>query len=775
MIFLHPSLLLVLLVLFAPCDAWGERLEIDLASGLADSILARDPGARNGRCVVADVSKLSGTAFDAGTPPLRPGCYRVQFRIKLPRINDENTAPLQWHLGVGGAGRGDRPFDILLIEQAGVFQDIPCNFVVPERGQATLTLSWKRVALRPDRRADVRVEKKDLPTVKEMAGTGEAAEGLTDDDIDVELSEEPPLAALKYLYMAIEQVSVTRASDVSIETLSVDKIRYLPGESPAVSVGVRNADVQGRTLRLETIFVHDLDTVIPVDERTLDLAAGAGASFTCQGPPVEKKWGYEVRCRATEGDRQLAERSEFFTVHDNLWAVLITGRGPSQFTAHVTRERAIQSAASNKARYQNFVESGFWAPDEFGDFTPDTESWWGGQGCYYGSVQGTKMQIEEGHKAGIAFAVYSNIWGGDGPPAFEMIRRRPDLGYASAFNVGWFDRWDRNPMGTDKKRFPMHVWPLTIIRHGAGGEAIRHHARELIATHRMFGWDAVRYDSHSISNESAALVKVVKEVVRAEIPSFQFGYNSSVPHRVPDLIDAFREHCEGGGGIMEEGIRQFGGGGMSFTGGATYEVFARRILEFKNEARESGGHFLAIGMDKCFPNDLVYQYIFWLAGNTHPCYDWLEASVANYAQFATRFAGLLWDLNVIPVKSPEKWLEVGESESFLWLWKDYVHQRDMGGGRRQLIVHLIQKPAEAVLYTHDDNKTPPLREHLRLSLRLPAGSAVRNVWFLTAEYSLTQRSIPYESPGEGRIAFTVPRLRFWSTVVVDLAGAGPFE
>jgi hypothetical protein len=305
-------------------------------------------------------------------------------------------------------------------------------------------------------------------------------------------------------------------------------------------------------------------------------------------------------------------------------------------------------------------------------------------------------------------------------------------------------------------------------------DPIRHHARELIAAHRMLGWDAVRYDSHAISDGNARLVDLTRNLVHAQVPEFQFGYNSSVPGRDPGITNAFRIHCEGECLIMEEGIRQFGGGGMSFSGGASYEAFARRILDFKEEARGYGGHFIAIGMDKCYPNDLVYQYIFWLAGNTHPCYDWQDTAVADYAQFATRFAGLIWDLAVKPLPSPERWLEVGDAADFLWLWPRYVHQRDLGNGRVQVIAHLINTPAEKRLFTHDDAKVPPPREDVPLSFRVPAGASVRNVWFLTPEYELTRQRLEHRL-SDGRVSFVVPRIRFWSTAVIELDQAEAFQ
>ena len=769
--------LCALIVAFAAgaSGAAADVVQTDLWDGVADAIIGKDPDAKTKRCVVADLSPISGTAFAVDTPRLDAGVYQAVIRLKLAQISNINTAPLHWRVAIAGAGAGGRSFDILLIERAGAYQEIPCRFIVDQAGPARVSLSWQRVSLTRDVPAGIRVEKKDLPDAAEMI----AVEGDDDDfdelAIEAQLAAEPPIGGLKYLYMAVDEVRVERLRDLDVAALAVDKIRYDPGEKPIVSLAVRNYAARARTVVVRTVLVHDLDTVIPVDERTLEMAAGGRSEFTCTGPALEGKWGYAVRCQLLEGDQAVAQRREYFTVHDNMWAVLMSGSMPAQFTAHITRERAVAKARRNKARYRTWVESGFWAPDEFGDFTPDSENWWGGQGCYYGGVTGTKVMIEEGHKVGITFAVYSNIWGGDGPPAFEMVRRRPDWGHPSTFNVEWFERWDRNTMGRGGGPMPMHVWPITIIHHGGADEPARHHGRELIATHRMFGWDAVRYDSHAISDRNARVVGIVKEVVRAELPRFQFGYNSSVPQGNKRLTEAFRAECEGAGGIMEEGIRQFGGGGMSYRGGATYEVFARRILSFKEEARRHGGHFMAIGTDEQYPNDLLYQYIFWFAANTHMCYDWQDSLVANYAQFATRFAGLLWDLNVTTVPNPEKWVIVGKAADFLWLWKDYVHQRDLGGGRRQLIIHLINAPLEKVLYTHDDCKVPPPRENIHLDVALPDGAKVRGLWLLTPEYELTQSKLGWEVEETGGITFAVPRLRFWSTVVVDMENAHALE
>lgn len=738
-------------------------------AGAKDAVICKDTLAPRGRCIVGDGSKPAGTIISAQTEALTPGSYLLHLPMALGVTNHINTAALEWQLTVGGSGKGGRTFDMLMIERAKVYQTIDCPFVVERAGSATVTLSWRRVSL--DGKGTgvrTRVTAAEMPTVGgSMEATVKPRKDRDASLAEMELEGEPDIGTLKTLTMAAAPFRIEKLSNIAITRLEVDKVRYRPGERPAISLEVRNLSDKPRKFTCDLSLLRELDetTALP-PVLTETVAPGQAATLSCQGPALSERWGYEVRAVVKDEGGASATASEYFTVHDNMWAVAITGRAPAQFTAHVTRENAIASAKDSHRLYRNWVESGFWAPDEFGDFTPDTENWWGGQGCYYGGVNGTKMMIEEGHKRGISYAVYSNIWGGDGPPAFETVRRDPEWGYPSTFNTEWFERWDRNTMGTGKPGPGMHVWPITIIT--GKEEPFRHHGRELIATHKMFGWDAVRYDSHSIDDGTARMVELGREVVWKELPDFQYGYNSSVPGGDPAKLNAFKAQCRNGGLIMEEGI------GSSGENHVSYEDFARKILDFKEEARRYGGNFLAIGMSICPRNDLLYQYIFWLAGNTHPCYDWQSVCVANYMQLATRYSGLIWDLNVTSVAQPQKWIDMGDAADQLWMWPRYVHQRDVGGGRRQLIVHLINKPLETRLNTNDDCRLPAPIEKMRVAVKFPAGAKLKAAWSITGEYSLTQRKLPAVQEGQG-VTLTLPRLRFWNMLVIELDSCGSFE
>ncbi len=711
---------------------------------------------------------------------LSPGIHRVSVLLKASQVNHINTAPLWWTLTIADArGQilGSRKFSIQNIERAGVYQEFSCNFSLSSPAAVRCNLAWERVAVGKTVSTEVRVEKKDIPVSPDLDMLDDAPPAFDGLDLDVMLEDEPPIAGLKYLYSAAAGFQVEQVSDIAVEGLEVDKIRYNPGEQAVIKLTIRNYSALPRSVTVDTVLINDMDTVIPVDSRDVTIERNSRLPLELKGPAFADRWGYAVRCLVREGDKLLAEGAEYFTVHDNFWAVAINGSGPRQFTGNITdREIAAAGAERIKQRYCNWVESGFWAPDEFGDFTPDTELWWGGQGCYYGGVTGTKLMIEEGGKRGISYVLYSNIWGGDGPPAFELLRKHPDWGHPSTFNTDWFERWDLNISGSGKPGMALRVWPITIINYGLE-EPFKHHASELVGAHRMMGWDGVRYDSHAISPGNARVMDIVKKTVREELPGFRFGYNSSVPQgaRISDeIMEAFRAECEGEGLIMEEGIRQFGGGGLSFGGNVPYEKWARRLLDFKEMARRNGGHFLAIGLDECFPNDALYMRLLWLAGNTHPCYDWGEPScVGDHIQFATRFAGQLWDLNVAPLRTPEKWVDFGGFETNLWLWKDFVHQRDMGDGRRQLILHMINAPAAEHLMGVPDNSLPPPRENIRVAAKLPGSPKVRGVWLATPDGVLTQESLKFERAGD-TVSFTVPRLRFWDMIVVDLEGADEF-
>lgn len=708
-----------------------------------------DKAAGNGRSLVVDLRDPMGRAFTVVSDPLEPGIYQAVARLKFSPLGTEATANLRWTMTVDPGGA--KTFDILTVEQAHVYQDFVCPFRITKPGPVTVTLDWKRGEGRSGSKDDlrahpVRTNAADDPDAETIPDAPHAGDGAIVDTLD-------------YVNMAIDAVTVTPVGDVDISDLSVDKIRYRPDDTPIIKVTVCNFTGHARAFTAVTELVCDFDTVIPVETRPLAVPAGGSASYTCTGPALTQRWGYAVRARVLENGTSRAEAMEYFTVHDHMWACMMIGTMPAQSTRDVTVESARACALRNKQTYGNFVEHFVWAPDDFGDFTPDTEYWYGGQACYAGSIRGTHAMIDEGHKVGMTYALYANLWGGGGPPAYEMIRRHPDWGKPSFYNTEWMERWGKDP--------GMHVWIMTNNNY-ANPAPFHHHAKEIIATHRIYGWDAIRYDSYTNIQGDDPMLRLVKADVAKEAPEVQWGYNTIVPG-APELCpDAFRELCRNGGLIMDEGARGYG----QYKG--KYDDLARRLLYWSTATRRFGGHLTAIGQDKCFANDYLYQYVFWLTANTHPWFGGGDGDgpMPNYRRFATRYAGLIFDLAVTPVPDPMRYVNLGDHPPLLYLFPEYVRQRDLGNGRRQFILQFVNPPVATHLWTNEDNVLPSPREPFPVTVTLPGTAKVRNVWHLTAEPVLTQHALPFVMHGR-EVIFTAPRLRFWNMVVLDLENAGP--
>jgi hypothetical protein len=728
----------------------AEPMALDvLANPGKNALVYEDKTSEHGRCLVVDVRDPVGRACKVVSEPLAPGIYQAVVRLKFSPLGTEATANLRWTIAVEPGGA--KTFDILTAEKAHAYQDFVCRFTLTRPGPVTITLDWKRGEGRPGSKDDLRAHPSDLKPLEDPDDAGPA--------VDAHAGAGPAVDTLDYVNMAIAGITIRPVGDLEVSNLEVDKIHYRPGEAPAVSVTVRNYAPRARNIEAVTELLTELDTVIPVDKRQLTVPASGAAELTCKGPVLTQPWGYAVHTRLLEDGATRTEASEYFTMHDNMWACMMIGTMPGQCTRDVTVESARACALSNKKHYGNFAEHFVWAPDDFGDYTPDTEYWYGGQGCYAGSIRGTHAMIDEGHKVGMTYALYANLWGGGGPPSYEMIRRHPDWGKPSFYNTEWMERWGKDP--------GMHVW--IMCNNNYDNPAPFHwHAKEIIATHRIYGWDAIRYDSYTNIQGDDPKLRLVKADVAKVAPEVQWGYNTIVPGSVDLYPDAFRELCRNGGLIMDEGARGYG---MSK---GSYEDLARRLLLWSTDTRRFGGHLTAIGQDKCYANDYLYQYVFWLAANTHPWFGGGDGDgpMPNYRRFATRYAGLIFDLAVTPVPDAMRWIDLGDKVTSLYLFPEYVRQRDLGNGQRQLILQFVNPPVATHLWTDETNVLPLPRDPFSVKVTLPGAAKVRNVWHLTAEPVLTQAALPFEVRGR-TVTFTAPRLRFWNMVVLDLDGAGP--
>jgi hypothetical protein len=296
----------------------------------------------------------------------------------------------------------------------------------------------------------------------------------------------------------------------------------------------------------------------------------------------------------------------------------------------------------------------------------------------------------------------------------------------------------------------------------------------------------VRYDSGMTDPESGDVLRLVKRTVNRACPGFQWGYNTGL-HRTENppppssgkwdsdpnaewnklpLKPVFDILCEDGGMIMDEWNNH------AATDGWTYESYAGRHVNIRKQAHSRGGHVVLCSFEPESHADGIYQEILPLAARTHRGWDPLKGgrAGANYEQFATRYAGYVWDNEAVELEKAEQWIDWGESAKFLFKWPSYSYLQKNGKAGSDLILQMVNMPPERVC-SYDDCRVPPPRRDLKCSIRLPEGLKVNEVWRATAEPELKQEKLPHKVV-DGQLVFTVPKLRFWNMVVVRLDGEG---
>ena len=434
-------------------------------------------------------------------------------------------------------------------------------------------------------------------------------------------------------------------------------------------------------------------------------------------------------------------------------------------------ENCERMAQHVKKSYANAIEFVFWAPDDFGDLTPTETPYWGGQLRHQSGAESTRLLIEAFHRAGIACSFYATFTGGGGRAGYDLYRKHPDWFRPAFYDVAQLDRWDRSK--------EMMSWPRVGVRSDLAAPYL-HHGREIIRSAEHFGWDSIRYDSNmgvkAPDTDEPYVAKyfpMVKEMVMKAAPHFRWGYNDAL-HRQnlkkePALDKLFSTLCEGGGMIMDEYNNH------AFQDGWPYDKYARRHRHIRDMVHARGGHYTLCPGKPKMASDQVYQAILPLVARGHHAWDPQKGGYpyTNYHRFSTRYAGQLWDNQArVPAKAAEM-VQWQLKDGALFHWQDYAYHRQLGDGRAELIMHLVNAPPKRV-NAYDDGRVPPPLKDLRCTVSLPPGSQASAVWSATTDPAMQQTRLPHQTAGQA-LTFTIDRVRFWTMVVVQLNGKGEWQ
>jgi len=569
--------------------------------------------------------------------------------------------------------------------------------------------------------------------------------------------------------------------------------------------------------------------------------------------------GREVRAVLSfEGGRRVAAR-EFFLVTDRPLRMThggTLGEFPARVWTEETRdlewEREVGRGLVRRKRkfYTGAPEMFAWAPDDFACLAPEADRWRSGQTLYFMSKPGLKAMIDEAHRQGMVASFYATkwIWG---PVGFEFARQHPDgVFWGSAWYGGV---WNVKELKVHSLRRYEGERPRTncVTPIITRPEVMEHGLDQIAQCMRMFGWDGIRLDSygwyvgdvkHNDFGEpayspgtdfdavGADLVRRIRAAGRQARPDFLYGNNIGIGwasnlETAPEKVLA---EAADGGMVMEEGFNFLLN--PDYGVGAPFEKLRRYLHENCRGVRTAGGYPYVIGPGgsghwllpdgthrwaRSIRDEKILLALTFASGG----HLYLTPLLLDYVRLSVRYGELLYDEDLEWVEEPSKLVTVAPSDS-IW-WRDYVRARTTATGRRQIIVHLINRPgherynelrpkapvvlpqpeldqeeeagSEEMPELEDDPPDdagestepercpmpdpdkkfalPPLvRKDIRATFTPPDAFTVRSVYALDAEEGVRSQRLQPQI-GDGGVSVTLPRLLYWTVIVFE--GDGP--
>jgi uncharacterized membrane protein len=572
------------------------------------------------------------------------------------------------------------------------------------------------------------------------------------------------------------------------------KLLYEPGEAGVVDVTVQNFTNHEMSGTLQLTLTQELDRADPQPTGPVMVPPGQAAEVALPFPGRTLQYGCQARVRVTQGEAVLDEVSDVFGVSDNVFRVgMGVGTGDlymSGSSGYATAEKIALDVERCRETYTNWWEKMFWAPDDWGDLTPEAEEWISGQSARWENASRIREFIAALKPHGIKAVTYAQN-SAKGPAGWERMRQHPEWFYANPQGTpsSWgFDAWDlahwndialhTDPVG--RLQFSADCWPLSpdlrqpvVLEWGLG---------ELIASMQDFGWGGVRFDGHwTVGNDalSTANMQYLKQAMWEQDPDFLFGFNwgYSFGHQLsytstgplPLFDHEFRESMAGGGMFVQEGINNWVYGPDA---GESYQLWSEYAAA--EEAAARGVHALG-GSSYCFcyylnllnPIDQLYKFAIGTMCGAHPMYGGhiLAPGCPNWGRFLTRWSSVVWDPELQPVAEGDVDVVSGGS----LLWQNWGKQRVVDESSRQVIVHLLNPQLDDSIEVVDDLLPAPVSDVV-VSVQIPVGQTLTHAVLLDPWQG--DQATPLAITLEGGMAqVTVPRVEVWSIVVFEFSGS----
>jgi uncharacterized membrane protein len=561
------------------------------------------------------------------------------------------------------------------------------------------------------------------------------------------------------------------ASAVQLVTVSPNKVRYRDGEQGTVRVTLHNAAAMDQAVTLEGDLVQELALVTPLPTREVTVPGNKDTTLDLPFTAPTHEYGCAVRVRVLQGGKEIAQAQDMFNVADNVWDVAIgadlpfMGNGGSG-TPGQNPPKDIETA---RKFYFNWCEKMFWAPDDWGNLTPQEENWFAGEGGCYESNSVIQAFTALGKAIGLVSVTYGKNTGG-GPAGWEVARQHPDWfkqdatgHFLGTYNTDIFARYD---VKTDKpfNRPWYYLYPDLTKQ-----EALDHGIDEILNSALEFGWEGVRFDGDfALGTEELATYnqRRMKERIWAKLPNFVFGFNEGYgpPETDPSTWGHSSRETLARGAWMNEGIGNNDYGYATNGHYTAYKDYWQHESVKVDELRKIGASYLCIYY--LLPgNQGLYKFVLGTSAGAHPPYGESSKALgcANWGRYLTRWSASVWDVNLR--NQPEADLEV-TAPGPLW---HAVKERVADAQTKTTVVHLIVPPSTEDVHDAKVQVGPPVGP-VTVRVRIPGGETVRRAAALAPEHP--DEALPLSVTREGVWAVvTVPQVQLWTLVVFERAGA----
>ncbi len=743
----------------------------------------RDARASGGRCVGVLLTEAMQEVL-AAKSDLAAGDYEAEFTLEAVPVE------ILHHLAVQvAAGNTTRTFNQIHFDGSQGYQPFRIRFSHPG-GVVILRVAAKggsgfdgmRKDLSEQELGGIAAQPETPEELTESVAPGPAeANPQEDEDEALELLEaERGVGTLSPLdhRLLCDRVRITclRLAPAMVRSVEVDKIHYRPRETVKATVRVGPGNGPARLVAEEVTEidaareVHAADLTLGDKEQTIE--------FTY--PLDDREFGHELRASLVMDGKPAHSASALFGVSANVYRVGITVPGGGQDMRNFSVEQAAAVARAAKASYGNYFERFAWAPCDYSNLAPETEIFFSGQTQYPGSISGFKNLISEAHKVGVKAITYGKSCGAgiEGWKTFqrhpEYFQHHPEGVGAEAMSVFYLERMlanDYNLHAPPSEGGWQHWASLWV--NWSRPESVEFGAEAIVRSVEMFGWDGVRWDGHFVGKHKPFI-----EILDRKCPGFVHGYNIAFANPGGDVFlppagdgyEDFHEVAANHGMLMDESVRDWSH--SNFSPGFVRPFYEAICREADYEKR-IGGLPLFITFDMASAQDRTWNCLYGLAAGQRYTYLTSPADFpyGSLAKFLTRYSAFVWD-DTARLAKPEEAVRVsvtGDRKDTPW-WDQSVWLRQLGGGRQQLLVNLLNPPGYTQ-FSSRVQKPATAWKDVAVAVRLPAGATFVRAAHVSPDLAEGHALLDGQA-ADGEVVVVVPRLHLWSVVVFEWEG-GP--